>query len=240
MGVNEDMKKIIIFFIIILLLITAYPLYRYFKNKNQIATNNNGNTNQNLNQNVNTNNNANQNANVNSSQSEIYFSNVLDYPIAEFKQRITKKPFGIHITPQNSPVSPERFTGYHTAVDVECQDVTVDVPVYAIADGTVVSSQTASGYGRVFALHVTLTGKYAGEHTIVYGHIRPSTLPKIGLLVKKGEKLAVLGTGYSQETDNERRHLHFGVLSDNRIQLLGYASSKAALSGWVDPQLIYQ
>lgn len=46
-------------------------------------------------------------------------------PIAEFEKRITKKPFGIYITPQNSPVQPERFTGYHTGVDVEYEDITL-------------------------------------------------------------------------------------------------------------------
>ena len=40
----------------------------------------------------------------------------MEYP------RITKKPFGIFITTQNSPVQPERFSGYHTGVDVEYKD----------------------------------------------------------------------------------------------------------------------
>src|SRR3989344_6907506 len=47
----------------------------------------------------------------------------LVWPVDEFEERITKKPFGIFITPQNSPIKPERFSGYHTGVDVENGDV---------------------------------------------------------------------------------------------------------------------
>src|SRR5438105_4096773 len=40
-------------------------------------------------------------------------------PIGNSLSRVTKKPFGIYITPQNSPVQPEKFKGYHTGVDFE-------------------------------------------------------------------------------------------------------------------------
>ncbi len=42
-----------------------------------------------------------------------------DIPIANAKSRITKKTFGLFVSPQNSPVLPEKFTGYHTGVDFE-------------------------------------------------------------------------------------------------------------------------
>lgn len=168
----------------------------------------------------------------------------LALPIADFQQRITKKPFGIYITPQNSPVSPERFSGYHTGTDVEYQDVTVDVPVIAVADGTVVLSRTASGYGGVFIIEIDLdagpsTPLGAGKHTVLYGHIRPSSLPQLGQKVTKGEPIGLLGTGYSAETSGERRHLHLSVLSDNRIDLLGYVQNKSELSLWIDPVSLY-
>lgn len=163
-------------------------------------------------------------------------ANGLDFPIAEFKQRITKKPFGIYITRENSPIQPERFTGYHTGDDVEYQDVTADVPVYAAADGTVVLSETASGYGGVFMLEIDLQG---AKHTILYGHIRPSSLPQVGQNVTKGKQIGLLGTGYSSETDGERRHLHFAVLSDNRADIKGYVQTQSALSAWIDPLSLY-
>lgn len=157
------------------------------------------------------------------------------YPINEFTTRITKKLFGIYITPQNSPIQPERFTGYHTGVDIEYQDVTTDVPVYAFTDGEVVASQTVLGYGGVFIIKFTWNGK---EHTALYGHIRPSSLPALGH-VNKRDKIAVLGTGYGSETDGERRHLHFAILSDARIDYRGYAQTQSELSSWIDPLTLY-
>lgn len=153
-------------------------------------------------------------------------------PIADFKSRITKKPFGIYITPQNSPVQPEKFTGYHTGVDVEYQDVTQDVPVYVISEGTVVSARTVSGYGGVVMLDFSLAGQ---EYTALYGHLRPSSLSQVGQKMQKGEAIGLLGTGYSIETDGERRHLHLAILSDNRIDLRGYVQKQSELSDWLDP-----
>lgn len=162
--------------------------------------------------------------------------NGLTDPIADFKARVTKKPFGIYITPQTSPIQPERFTGYHTGADVEYQDVTSDVPVYALADGIIVVARTASGYGGVMMIEFSQSGT---KHTALYGHIRPSSLPSVGSKVTKGNQIGLLGTGYSSETDGERRHLHFAILSDNRIDLLGYVQNKSELSGWIDPLSLY-
>lgn len=79
-------------------------------------------------------------------------------PVTQFKDRITKKPFGILIDPQTLPVQPVRFSGYHTGVDFEYDDVSSEVPVVAIADGTVVRSTTASGYGGVLVVRHTMNG----------------------------------------------------------------------------------
>src|SRR5579863_6635904 len=43
----------------------------------------------------------------------------LTEPISGGLSRVTKKPFGIYVTPQNSPVQPEKFTGFHTGIDFE-------------------------------------------------------------------------------------------------------------------------
>lgn len=157
-------------------------------------------------------------------------------PVTEFKTRITKKPFGIYIDPATSPVQPERFSGYHTGADAEYQDVSVDVPVYALADGTIVYSQYVSGYGGMFMMEFSIDGV---KHNALYGHIRPSSLPNVGDGVSKGQQIAVLGTGYSTETDGERRHLHFSILSDNRIDVRGYVQNESELSGWIDPIILY-
>jgi murein DD-endopeptidase MepM/ murein hydrolase activator NlpD len=153
-------------------------------------------------------------------------------PIAEYNKRITKKPFGIYVTPQNSPVSPERFTGYHTGVDIEYTDVTTDVPIYAIADSTVELARTASGYGGVMVLSFDLN---AQKTYAVYGHLRLSSMTQ-KTTVKKGEQIALLGTGYSTETDGERHHLHFAILKKQTIDLKGYVPTLVELnSGWYNP-----
>ncbi len=159
-------------------------------------------------------------------------SQIFIEPVKNFKARVTKKPFGIYVTPKNSPVQPERFTGYHTGTDAEYQDITTDVPVVAIADGTIKLARTASGYGGVIIEETKIDNV---AHSVLYGHIRPSSLPKIDQTVKAGQQIGLLGTGYSTETDGERRHLHLAILSNNRIDLLGYVQQKAELSNWIDP-----
>ena len=156
-------------------------------------------------------------------------------PVQDYKARVTKKPFGIYVTPSNSPIQPERFTGYHTGSDAEYQDVTSDVPVYAIADCKIVLSETASGYGGVLMISFDLNGT---THTALYGHIRPSSLPKVGAQYSKGDQMGLLGTGYSTETDGERRHLHFAIRSDNSLSIKGYVQTQGELSGWIDPLTI--
>lgn len=168
----------------------------------------------------------------NSNQSGQITESVFSYPVLEFKGRITKKTFGQFITRENSPVQPERFSGYHTAVDVEYSDVEGDVPVYALADSIVVLSRTATGYGGVIVLDFEFEGK---RRTAIYGHIKPSTLPAVNTRFNKGDRIALLGDGYSSETDGERKHLHFGIRSDNQVNILGYVQNESELSGWQNP-----
>jgi murein DD-endopeptidase MepM/ murein hydrolase activator NlpD len=157
-------------------------------------------------------------------------------PIKDFKQRITKKFFGTYVTPNNSPVQPEKFTGYHTGVDVEYGDVATDVPVYAVADGNVLLARWASGYGGVIAIqHVINNQKLVG----VYGHINPSSLPKVGQKIQAGQQIGILGKGGTNETDGERKHLHFGLVKGISPTLLGYVQNKSQLSAWIDPLPVF-
>jgi murein DD-endopeptidase MepM/ murein hydrolase activator NlpD len=157
-------------------------------------------------------------------------------PTDGFLARVTKKPFGIYLTPQNSPVQPERFTGYHTGTDAEYGDIAADVPVNSIADGTVTLAQWVSGYGGVEVIRTDLP---IGQKLVLYGHLRPSSLLAVGTQVTKGQQIAVLGTAYSNETDGERRHLHLAVLVGG-LDLRGYVQSKSELSGWVDPVTLFK
>lgn len=157
-------------------------------------------------------------------------------PIAEFTSRITKKSFGTYITPQNSPVQPERFSGYHTGVDVEYGDITSDVPVMAIADGKIVYSSIVDGYGGIIILQFRWQDK---DYLALYGHLRPSTMPDVGTTFNKNQQLALLGTAYSSETDGERRHLHFAISSGTTIRIRGYVTKQSDLSSWIDPLSLY-
>lgn len=156
-------------------------------------------------------------------------------PMSGFFDRITKKPFGIYITKANSPVSPERFHGYHSGADAEATVEEGDgkTPIYAVADGTVVAVRTLDGYGGVMLVRHTV-----GSETVtgLYGHIRLSSVSvKVGDQVSRGQQIAVLGRGYSSETDFERPHLHFAVIKGTSLTYKGYVQSKSELSAWHDP-----
>jgi murein DD-endopeptidase MepM/ murein hydrolase activator NlpD len=152
-------------------------------------------------------------------------------PVAEFEKRITKKPFGVYITPESSPVQPERFEGYHTGVDVEFGDKAEPVPVFAICNGSITLNQWVSGYGGTLVLKCQVEGEtiYA-----LYGHLDPKSINKKSR-VKKGEGIAVLGEGFSQATDHERKHLHLSI-SRNNSDLRGYVARQDELQQWYDPQ----
>lgn len=162
--------------------------------------------------------------------------NLIYEPIAEFKERITKKPFGIYITPSTSPVQPEKFSGYHTGVDVEYDDVGGDIAVRAIADGKVIASQTINGYGGVLIIKHKLDGQ---DVLALYGHLDINSAVVNGTEVTAGQKIAILGDGYTDETDGERKHLHFGIINGTTINYKGYVNTESELSGWVDPLNYY-
>ncbi len=155
-------------------------------------------------------------------------------PIGRAKERVTKKPFGIKVSPNNSPVQPEKFSGYHTGVDFETfpEEQNIDVPIYAICDGQLVLKKIATGYGGVVVERCDFNGQ---PITVIYGHLRfTSIMTTVGSTIKKGGKLAVLGTGYSTETSGERKHLHLGIHKGSTISILGYVQSPSQLSAWIN------
>jgi len=159
--------------------------------------------------------------------------NILE-PISSALSRVTKKPFGIYITAQNSPVSPERFSGYHIGVDFETtvEEQNIDVPIYAICDGSLALKKYATGYGGVAVQSCQIDGS---DVTVVYGHLRLNSITgEVGQEFKAGDKIAVLGKGYSTETDGERKHLHLGIHKGKDINLLGYVQKTDELTNWLD------
>ncbi len=160
---------------------------------------------------------------------------VLVNPISGGRARVTKIFFGTYVTPTDSPIVPERFTGYHTGVDFETypDEQNTDVPIYAACTGKLLLKEWASGYGGVAAQACTINSQAV---TIIYGHLRLSSItPATGTQLTAGEQFAVLGTGYSTETDGERKHLHFGIHIGTSINILGYVPVQSDLSGWLNP-----
>lgn len=92
-------------------------------------------------------------------------------------------------------------------------------PVYSVCDGIVIISHfpysknitdTSGGLGNYIELSCDIEDK---TYSVIYGHLFPnSSMVKKGETVRKGQKLAEVGTtGYS--TGN---HLHYAVLNNNK------------------------
>ncbi|MDB4940311.1 MAG: hypothetical protein JWO40_736 [Candidatus Doudnabacteria bacterium] len=160
---------------------------------------------------------------------------VLAEPISNANTRITKKFFGTYVTPKNSPVQPEKFTGYHTGVDFETTAAEKDlaVPISAICDGKIVVSGFVNGYGGVIIQKCVISG---ADVTVLYGHLNLGSLPKIGTIEKKGDKIAILGAAQSHDTDGERKHLHLSIHKGTAIEYRGYVQNKNELASWLDYQ----
>ncbi len=160
-------------------------------------------------------------------------------PLDGAAERVTKKRFGTYVTPQDSPVQPERFSGYHTGVDYETfpEEANVDVPVRAVCAGPLLSVRTASGYGGVAVQSCERRGDPV---TVVYGHLRLSSITaKAGDRLATGDALGVLGTGGSAETGGERKHLHLGIHRGADANVRGYVSADESLAEWIDPLRLF-
>lgn len=159
-------------------------------------------------------------------------------PINNFQERVTKKPFGIYITPENSPIAPEKFSGFHTGVDFEtfADEQNIDIPIFAICQGPLALKKYASGYGGVAVQQCQINNE---DVTVVYGHLKLSSImQKTGATIKTGDQIALLGKSFSAETDGERKHLHLGIHKGTEINLLGYVQSPNQLKNWIDVQVL--
>lgn len=162
----------------------------------------------------------------------------LALPISDALTRVTKKPFGILIEKKTSPVQPERFAGYHTGVDFETfpNEQDIDVPVHAICDGPLIVKKRATGYGGIAIQRCTIADKTV---TVIYGHLRLSSITaKLNEDISAGTSFAVLGKGFSAETDGERKHLHLGIHKGKDVSILGYVQKKDDLKNWMDARAI--
>ena len=150
------------------------------------------------------------------------------------ERRVTKKPFGIFVTPEDSTVSPERFRGYHTGTDFEAfpGEDPHDLFVTALCDGDVLMRGDVNGYGGVLIQSCILDGQNV---TVLYGHLSLDSIAvQKGDVLTKGYTIGTLGKGYSEETDGERPHLHLSIHKGTGVEYRGYVNSEAELKEWVD------
>lgn len=162
----------------------------------------------------------------------------LNWPLSDALSRVTKKPFGIYITPKNSPVSPERFTGWHTGADFEIfpGEESKDLQVLAICRGQLLVKEFGRGYGGMAIQSCNINNQ---PITIVYGHLKLESIgPKIGDELLAGSVIGILGRGYTSETDYERKHLHLGIHQGPKVDTRGYVATEAELKNWIDPLLV--
>lgn len=158
-------------------------------------------------------------------------------PVDRAKDRVTKKLFGTFVTPQNSPVQPERFSGFHTGADFEIfsGEVDNDITVKAVCNGKILEKRFISGYGGAMVQSCLLNNE---QITVLYGHLKLTSIKQeVNADLKTKEVIGILGKAYSLETDGERKHLHLAFHKGSQINLAGYVSSNTALSGWIDPCL---
>ncbi|MFC1687376.1 M23 family metallopeptidase [Patescibacteria group bacterium] len=161
-------------------------------------------------------------------------------PIDRADERITKKPFGIYITPDTSPVQPEKFSGYHTGTDYEIfeNEEYADVTIQALCDGEIVVKQKVNGYGGVLIQQCVFKNENV---TVLYGHLNLASITKeVGDTFTQEEVVGVLGQGFSSQTDGERKHLHVAVHKGIGIEFSGYVNSEDELQEWFDPEELYQ
>ncbi len=163
------------------------------------------------------------------------------WPLERSGAREKLLTFGLHVTPdpETNPIDPpERFTGFHSALDLEILkgEENKDVPVYAVCAGEVVTAAYAEGYGGVIVHRCTLDGQPV---TVLYGHIsRESFTVKPGDTVTKGQKLASLAAGRTVDSGENRKHLHLGIHKGEATDMLGYVQEEAALKDFIDPQSV--
>lgn len=152
------------------------------------------------------------------------------YPQHSYVEQRTVKVFGQYFSPESG----DRFSGYHTGDDIEVTDTTVEVPVYALTDSTIVKKDTISGYGGVIILEFAYNDQ---TYHALYGHLDLASVSyNVGDTLTGGTQLGMLGDDRSPETDGERKHLHFAIYPyTGKILFAGYVETKAELVQWVNP-----
>lgn len=163
-------------------------------------------------------------------------------PMEHATNRPTPLHFGVQVTPDpaTNPIDPpERFSGYHAAVDYEvsAEELDAPVPVYAICRGKVVYSGFAEGYGGLLIQRCTLDGQ---PISVIYGHLSRNGLIEDGETLGSGEQLGYLADARSKDSDGNRKHLHLGIHKGRALDMRGYVQTEEELAEYIDPATVLQ
>lgn len=162
-------------------------------------------------------------------------------PLEKMSSRQMPLHFGLYVTPdpaQNPIDPPERFTGFHTALDIEIlpDEEAIEVPVYAICDGEVIYARWTEGYGGVLVQSCVIDDH---EVTVLYGHLDTASLTHaVGDPAVRGDRIAVLAPAHSKDSDQTRKHLHLGIHKGPEIELMGYVDDESRLQEFIDPMMV--
>ncbi len=161
------------------------------------------------------------------------------WPLDKAEQRQKLLKFGMYVTPdpKQNPISPpERFTGFHTGLDIEILPEEKDAPVVVktICEGKILHAGVVEGYGGTIVQECTISNQ---QISVLYGHMNVKSFRVI-----KGDKtipaqtpIAELGKGKTEETGNTRKHLHLGIHKGSHVEFLGYVSNQNDLKEFMDP-----
>lgn len=165
-------------------------------------------------------------------------SPLLPWPLENGEQRETLLKYGMYVTPnpeQNPIDPPERFTGYHTGLDIEIFHEEEDAVIEAktICGGRIIYADMAEGYGGVVIQECTVNGQAV---SVLYGHLKPTSIKVlVDNTYPQGATIGELGKAYTPETGNTRKHLHLGMHKGNHVEFLGYVNDPKELVDFIDP-----
>lgn len=163
-------------------------------------------------------------------------------PMEHATNRPTPLHFGVHVTPDpaTNPIDPpERFSGFHAAVDFEVSEEELEMPVsvFAICRGKVVYSGYAEGYGGLLIQRCTLDGE---PISVIYGHLSRNGLIEDGVTLRSGAQLGYLADARSTDSDGNRKHLHLGIHKGKALDMRGYVPTEEELAEYIDPAAVLQ
>lgn len=162
----------------------------------------------------------------------------LAWPLDKSIERPKLLTFGMYVTPdpENNPIDPpERFSGYHTALDFEILpgEEDEDVSVKAICSGKVTAAELAEGYGGVFVHTCNLNEQLV---SVLYGHLDNESFQlKVGDEVEKGRQIGKLAAARTEASGGNRKHLHLGIHKGEVGVFNGYVQLESELGEFIDP-----